>query len=81
MHSHVVSLMHFINALTNVRDMAVSANEASGRRFSAIPSDQYASDGGNGTAGTFITTRSDSSLSFVLSYHFYQTDVNRLVRV
>lgn len=75
MHSHIISLMH----QPTFHDLAVSANEASRRWFSAIPSDQYASDGGNGTAGTFITTR--SSLAFVLSYHFYQTDVIRSVCV
>lgn len=35
--------------------MAVSANKTSGRRLSAIPSGQYASYGGNGPTGTFIT--------------------------
>lgn len=49
--------------------MAVSANETSGRRLSAIPSGQYASYGGNGPTGTFITIPSYSFLSFVLSHH------------
>jgi len=40
--------------------MAVSANETSGRRLSAIPSGQYASYGGNGPTGTFITIPSYS---------------------
>lgn len=44
--------------------MAVSANEASGRRLSAIPSGQYASNGGNGPTGTFITIP-----SFIPSFH------------
>ena len=50
--------------------MAVSANEASGRRLSAIPPSQHASDRGNGPTGTLITTPSGSFLSFVLSCHF-----------
>lgn len=50
-----------------VHNMAVSANEASGRRLNAICPGQYALDGGNGPTGTFIIIPSYSFLSFVLS--------------
>lgn len=55
--------------------MAVSANEASGRRLSAIPG-QHAPDWDNGPTGTFITTPSRSFLSFVLSYHIKRTELS-----